>query len=196
MPWSAVIRQKSAGRIAASISRQGAVEGLEAGGEAGDVAAMAPFGVEIDQVDEDKPPSGVSLQRLDEQVDVAVVAFALALAPGVAMGEDVADLADRDDRAPAPAPRAARILPSGGGMAKSLRFGVRAKSLGARPNERARDHPADVQRIAQAPRDPAEIVEPLEPESLLVRGDLEHRIGRGVADRLAASGDAPRRAPR
>ena len=30
------------------------VERLETGGEAGDVAAMAVFGIEIDQVDEDK----------------------------------------------------------------------------------------------------------------------------------------------
>ena len=40
-------------------------------------------------------------------------------------------------------------------------------------------------RIAKAARDAAELVEPLEPERLLVRGDLEHGIGRGVADRLA-----------
>ena len=51
-------------------------------------------------------------------------------------------------------------------------------------DERPRDHPADVEPIAEAAADPAEFIEPLEAEGLLVRGDLENRIGRGVADRF------------
>src|SRR5271166_1763502 len=74
------------------------IERLEAGRIAGDVAAMTPLRVEVDQIDEDEPAVRRRLERLEEKVDVAVVALALALRPGVAMGEDVADLADRDDR--------------------------------------------------------------------------------------------------
>ena len=59
--------------------------------------------------------------------------------------------------------------------------------LRVRPDERPRDNPSDVQRIAKAARDAAKLVKPLEPERLLVRGDLEHRIRRCVADRLAGA---------
>ena len=75
------------------------IERLEAGRVAGDVAAMTPLRVEVDQIDEDEPAVRRCLERFEEKVDVAVVALALALRPGVAMGEDVADLPDRDDRA-------------------------------------------------------------------------------------------------
>ena len=76
---------------------QPAVERFEAGRIAGNVAAVAPLGVEIDEIDEDETAVCGRPQRFDEKIDVAVVALALALVPGVAMGEDVADLADRDD---------------------------------------------------------------------------------------------------
>ncbi len=75
------------------------VERLEAGGEAGHVAAMAPLRVEVDEVHEDDTAVRRLLQGFEQQVDVAVVAPAFDLAPGVAMGENVADLADRDDGA-------------------------------------------------------------------------------------------------
>ncbi len=54
-------------------------------------------------------------------------------------------------------------------------------------DERPRDHPADVERVAESPRDLADLVEPVEAEVRLVRRDLEDRIGRRVADRLARS---------
>ena len=144
---------------------------------------MAPFGVEIDQIDEDQPAVGGRLQRVDEEVDVAVVALALALLAGVAMGEDVADLADRDDRAA----RARGALQEIAGRRRNreiLAVGGADEILGALADERPGDDAADVERIAEPARDAAEIVEPLEPERLLMRGDLQHRIGRGVADRL------------
>ena len=66
-------------------------------------------------------------------------------------------------------------MPSGGGIGKILAVGGAGEVLGARADEGPRDHAADVQRIAEAARDPAELIEPLEPESLLMRGDLEAR---------------------
>ena len=41
------------------------------------------------------------------------------------------------------------------------------------------------ERIAETATDAAELVEPLEAEGLLVRRDLEDRVGGGVADGLA-----------
>ena len=130
-----------------------------------------------------RPPSAVSPSARERQVDVVAVVPALEFAPGVAMGEDVADLADRDDLASG----ARRALEEVAGQRRDgevLAMGG-AGEIGRRaPDEGAGDDAPDRQRIAQAPRDAADLVEPLQPERLLVRGDLEHRIGRGVADRL------------
>ena len=108
----------------------------------------------------------------------------LTLATGIAMGEDVADLADRDDCAP-------RLRGALQEVAVRRRHGEilamgRADEVLGRldpTNGRAITRPM-FKRIAKPARDAAEIVESLEAERLLVRGDLEHRIGRGVADRL------------
>ena len=82
--------------------------------------------------------------------------------------------------------RAARCrrLPSGGGTAKSLRWGVRTKFFDAFADEGAGDHAPDIQGIAESTPDAAELVEPLEAETLLVRRDLEDQIGGRVADGL------------
>ena len=185
LPWSAVMRQiirpaaappRSRGAARRTLSRQAA--------KPGDVAAMAVFGVEIDEVDEDEPAVRRRLQRVEQQIDIAVVVLALALLAGVAMGENVADLADRDDRA--------------AGLRGALQEGCRRAAARRNPcgwacgrspsrvsptKGRAITRPI-FKRIAETPRDAAELVEPLEPERLLVRGDLKDRVGRGVADRL------------
>ena len=70
-------------------------------------------------------------------------------------------------------------------MAKSLRFGVRRKPVSSEPREGAGDDPADPVGVADLAGDPTELVEPIQPERLLVSGDLEDAVGRGVADRLA-----------
>ena len=122
-------------------------------------------------------------ERIEQKIDVAVVALALALVAGVAMGENVADLADRYDRA-AGAGGALQNIALRRRHGEILAVGGAGEVLGARAEERPRDHAADVQGIAQPPRNPAKIVEPFKPESLLMRGDLEHRVGGGVADGL------------
>ena len=63
--------------------------------------------------------------------------------------------------------------------------GVRLNVSGVSPtNGRAMTRPT-FSGSQQPARDLAHLVEPLQPEMGLVRGDLEHRVGRGVADRLA-----------
>ena len=99
------------------------------------------------------------------------------------MGEDVADLADRDDIAARRAARCSR-LPSRRGNREILAIGGADEILGACADERPRDDAADVERVAEPARDSAKIIEPIEPEGLFVRGDLQHRIGGGVADGL------------
>ncbi len=79
---------------------QARVEPLEASRIARDVAAMPVFAVEIDEVDDDQSPVRHVPKRVEQMVEVRVVAGAVAFVAGVAMGEDVARLADRDDRAP------------------------------------------------------------------------------------------------
>jgi hypothetical protein len=54
-------------------------------------------------------------------------------------------------------------------------------------DEGPRDDAADPQGIAQAARDAAHLVEPLEAEGVLVRGDLKNAVDGRVADRLAGA---------
>ena len=79
--------------------RDAPVEGLERGRIAGNVAAVAEFAVEIDEIGEDEAAVGQILQRLDGGRQAGIVAVGLDLPARAAMGEDVADLADRDDGA-------------------------------------------------------------------------------------------------
>src|SRR5262249_36233944 len=99
------------------------------------------------------------------------------------MGEDVADLADRDDGA-ACARRPLQQVAVGWENREILAIRRAREVLSARADEWPGDDPTDVEGIAEAARDSAEVVETLEPESLLVGGDLEHRVGGGVADGL------------
>ena len=57
--------------------------------------------------------------------------------------------------------------------------------LGARPNERARNDAADAHGVHQFRCDTAEVEQAIKPEAFFVRGDLEHAVLGGVADRLA-----------
>src|SRR5208282_2917677 len=123
------------------------------------------------------------LQRFDEKVDVAVVAFALLFGPRVAVGEYVADLADRHDCA-ARGRGALQKVAVGRRNGKILAVGGADELLRRRSDKGARDDAADVERIAEAARNAAETVKPFEPEGVLVRGDLQHGVRRGVADGL------------
>ena len=100
------------------------------------------------------------------------------------MGEDVADLADGDDLA------AMRDHPVEQGRlgrrhGKILAVRRAAEGLAGLADERPGDHAADMQRVAQVPHHLAEIIEALEPEMLLMRGDLQNGVDGSVADRHA-----------
>src|SRR5262249_30411488 len=123
------------------------VEGFETGRVARDVAAMAPFRVKIDQIHEDETALRGRRERLEEKIDIAVVVRALAFVASVAMGEDVADLADRDDGA-AGAGRSLQKVSVRRGNGEILAIGGAGKVLGARAEERTGDHAPDPQRIA------------------------------------------------
>src|SRR3546814_9927242 len=62
---------------------------------------------------------------------------------------------------------------------------LEAGRIGA--DERPCDDAADAVFVHILARDLAQAVQAFQPERLLVRGDLQHRIGRGVEDRLAAA---------
>ena len=77
-----------------------------------------------------------------------------------------------------------RMVSAGGGVEKSLRFGVRVKPVAGEPtNGRAMTRPMRYGSHKRA-GDAADLVQALKPERLLVRRDLEHAVDRGVADRL------------
>ena len=133
------------------------IERLKAGRVAGDVAPMTPLRVEVDEIDEDEPAVRRCLERLEEKVDIAVVALALALRPCVAMGENVADLPYRDDRA-ARLSRPLQEIAVRRGNREILAMRGADEVLGASADEGPRDDAPDVERIAETARDSAEII--------------------------------------
>ena len=81
----------------------------------------------------------------------------LHLATGVAMGEDVADLADRDDGA-SRLRGALQEIAVRRRHGEVLAMGRADEILRIRPDERPRDNASDVQRIAKAARDAAKLI--------------------------------------
>ena len=126
---------------------QARVEGFEARGVARDVAAVAVFAVEIDEIDEDEAAVGGFAQRGERQVDVFAVVPAFDFAPGAAMGEDVADLADRDDFT-ASARRALEEVPGQRRHREILAMGGAHEITRRAPDEGAGDDAPDRERIA------------------------------------------------
>ncbi len=147
---------------------------------------MAPFGVEIDQIGEDEAAVGQRAEGVEGGGEIGVVAVRLDLPAGAAMGEDVADLADRDQRPPSAGQDVEkRVVRRGRG--KILAVAGAGEAVSGEPTKgRAMTRPM-LQRIAQAARDAADLIEALQPEHLLMRGDLEHAVDRGVADGLAGA---------
>ncbi len=162
------------------------VELLERAGVAVNVVAMAVLRVEIDEVREDERGvrAGRQLGRLRHAVGVRLAPDLLVDPDAV---EDVGDLADADDL-PARAPHAIEDGLAGrshGEIATVRRSGE--PSL-ARPDERSRDDAADVvlspHQLAGDGADPPEL---LDRDHVLVSGDLEDGIARGVDDRLSGA---------
>ena len=152
------------------------IELFQRRGVARHVAAVAEQHVEIDEIGEQEIAVLQPLERGQRGVEQGVVAGRLDDFAHPLMGEDIADLADADD------------APTGGHHpVQQRRFGWRNRIVapiggafetpGIVADKGPGDDPADVQRIDQAPRDLAGLVEPVEPEGGFVGGDLEHRIG-------------------
>jgi len=70
---------------------------------------------------------------------------------------------------------------AGGGGSQNPCVCVRVKPRLAASKGRA-NHAADVERVAEAPRDPAQLIEPVAAKNGFMRGDLQNRIRRRVAD--------------
>src|SRR4051812_29778225 len=93
---------------------------------------MAPFGVEIDQVGEREAAVGQRAEGVEGGGEVGVVAVRLDLPARAAMGENVADLADRDQRPPSAGQDVEKRVVRRG-AAKSLRWPVRTKPVSGEP---------------------------------------------------------------
>ena len=117
---------------------------------------MAPFGVEIDQIDEDQPALRRSSRApRGEGRHCRRCSCPCARRPVSRWAKMSPILPIETTARPARAARCSR-LPSGGGIGEILAVGGADEILGARADERPGDHPADVQRIAESARDAAE----------------------------------------
>jgi len=115
-----------------------------------------------------------------------IVAVGLDLPARRAMGEDVADLAHRDDGTA----RLRQRVEDGVGRRRHGEILAVAGALEAglgRADEGPRDDAADLVGVAELASDAAQLVEALEPERLLMCRDLQHAVDRGVEDRLAGA---------
>src|SRR5918997_1320587 len=84
-------------------------------------------------------------------------------------------------------PPAAKSPTAAMGAGRAGAFAGALEARLGRADERARDHAADVVRIADLSPDPAQLIEPLQPEGFLVGCDLQHAVDRGVEDRFAGA---------
>ena len=150
------------------------------------VAPVAEIGVEVDEVGEHQVAVARIVHGGERRIEQRHVAGALAHLADAAMGEDVADLADADDRAAhRREPVADRVFRRRYRIVAPVRRPFEVFRIGAK--EGAGDHPADIEWIDQFAHRLAEAVEPLQPEGFLVRGDLQDGIGGCVADRHAGT---------
>ena len=162
------------------------VETLEPSRIAGHIAAMAEVCVEIDVIGEQEAAVRKGFQRRDCHGEMLHVVAALHLGAGVAMTENVANLADADNGAPG-LRRAIEDRAIGRWQREILAILRAFVSVGRRSHEWPRDDAPDVQAITQAPRDAADLVKALASKTVFMRGDLQHGIDGGVDDGLATA---------
>ena len=158
------------------------VEVLEAAVEVHRVVAVTPEHVGLDEVHEHEPLVDV-LEQLDRSVDAVDVRLRRERVVDVAAGEDVGDLPDAVHRAARVAHR--REVVRAARLEREV-VPVRRPLVVARlADERAGDHAPDRMPAREdLAGDAAAVVELLERDRLLVRGDLEDRVGGRVDDPL------------
>src|SRR3954447_2032312 len=123
------------------------------------------------------------IQTLQHAIEQHVIAVAPLIEAGSTMGEDVVDLSDGDDGA---------MLRHGdiqngrlrGRHGKVAAVGGSLEIAAGCTDERSRDHAADIEGIDQPARDRTNVIKPLQPEALLMRGNLKYAVRRRVTDRL------------
>ncbi len=186
-PWSAVMISRSPGRSAPSSAGSAASNSSRQAAKP-PASLRCPYSVvEVDQVREHEPGLELAQQPGDRRHPLGV-ARGRVVAGHAPAGEDLRDLAHpvhrhagrgQDGRAPSARRAAAR------GRAGRP---DRASNAPGRPRERAGDHPRHRVRPGQdrAGRR-AGGVQLLQGHDVLVRGDLEDRVGRGVDDRPAGA---------
>ncbi len=164
--------------------RQPRVEILERRRVTGHLAPVPEVLVEVDEVRHHQAEVRCLARGRQRRVPQAVQAVGLDLPRHAHPGVDIRDLADRDHL-----PARARELVEHGGRRRRHRQVAAIAGAGEVvrrvAHEGPRDHAADVVGIHLLAGDLAEAVEPLEAEAAFVAGDLEHRVGRGIEDRLA-----------
>ena len=148
-----------------------------------DVAAVAEGLVEIDEVHERERLVLHFIGRLQQRFEQRHVVDALHDARDALGGENVADLAQADDFA-------ARILDvvEQGLAWRRHRIVVaigRARVVAIAARERAGDEAADVVRFDQLEGHFAHCIQAFKAERFFVRGDLHHRVARGIDNQLA-----------
>ncbi len=146
---------------------------------------MAEFHVEIDEVREDEPALWQALEGLKSGIQQSHVAGSLDLLAGAAMGEDVANLSDRDDlpvrfRQPVED----RWLRGFDRPVLAVRRALEGSAL--LTDKGPGDHAANREGPREFAHHGADLVKPRKAENRLMRRDLRHGICRGVKDRLAA----------
>ena len=103
------------------------------------------------------------------------MACALNLSTRVAMGENVADLADGNHRTPRLC-RAIEEVADGWRHGEVLAVGRTAKIAGPRAKKGARDYATYIERINEHTHYLAEFIQTFEAEGFFMCGDLQHRI--------------------
>src|SRR4051812_13110720 len=142
---------------------------------------MTEFRVEIDEVRKDEAAVWQRLQGLDGGRQTGIVAMGLDLAARAPMSEDVADLPYGHNRSPG-FRQSIEDGVGGGRDGEILAMAGALEPCRLRPDEGPGDDAADVVGIAESARDPADLVEPFQPEDLLVGGDLQDAVHGRVAD--------------
>ena len=183
-PWSARDEQQVVAPQDCEELGQSAVEVLERGGVAVHVAAMPVEHVEVDEIGEYDRAVRCCVERLERGIEQRCVAGRLDLFRDALVGIDVRDLADADHAA--------------AGGDELVQHGLRRRRrrevapvagarevVGAVADEGPRDDPPDAVFVDEFARDLAQLVQAVQAEGLLVAGDLEDAVGRGVDDRLA-----------
>ncbi len=164
--------------------RQTLIERLQRGRIACNIAAVAVIHVEIDEVGEDEIAVQSLIHGFERRLHQGIVTIGLDHPRHALMRIDIADLADCQDLA-VPLDKAVkkrRLRRQNRKVAPVARSSKCRRTL---PDEGACDDAADIQRIEDLADDLAQRNQPLQPEMHLVRRNLEDRVRRRVADRLA-----------